>query len=66
MKQPVERNVCRGSAHPLARFSDAQIRRIRAKLAKGVENKTEYARELDISLTALYRIQKGTSYANVK
>lgn len=62
----IERTFCLGTNHPSAAFTAAQIRTIRRKLAKGVPNKAEYAKELGVSYTVLHRIETGQSYKNVE
>jgi DNA invertase Pin-like site-specific DNA recombinase len=55
----------RGSKHPLAKLKAAQVRAIRKALEKGKKNRSEIAREYDVSPMVIKRIGLGLSYKDV-
>jgi DNA invertase Pin-like site-specific DNA recombinase len=55
----------RGSKHPLAKLTPAQVRAIRKKLAKGTISRSAIAREYDVSPMVIKRIDSGESYKDV-
>jgi len=62
---PRYRNQTRGSAHPHAKLSEAQVRAIKRSLENG-NTITALAREYDLALSTVASIRDGVTWGHVK